>query len=63
MVRVRIDVKSEDVYLIVEFVDGKQTELFFDPETMASRKTPFIRETHQWFAQANARRLASRESK
>jgi hypothetical protein len=34
IVHVRLDVIIEDVWGVAEFVDGKQCDLFLDPETL-----------------------------
>jgi hypothetical protein len=54
VVKVKVEVKLHDIWQIVEFVDGEQHDLFFDPRTFVTRKQRFAVEMHQWFATRNA---------
>ena len=44
LVPVRLEVKLVDVWAVAEFIQGKQHDLFLDPETAASRLTAFLPE-------------------
>ena len=48
-VKVRLEVKSHDIWSITEHIDQVQHELFIDPETLGSRKMAFFNEMHEWF--------------
>ena len=42
LVRVRLEAKLDDIWSVAEFIDGKQHNLFLDPNTLKSRlKVPF----------------------
>ncbi len=51
IVKVRLDVRAEDIYAISESVGGTQVPLYSDPEILSSRKMQFIAETQDWFNQ------------
>jgi hypothetical protein len=55
VVRVRVNVRSADITSISEVVDGKQHDLFFDVETLATRGLNFMTETKEWLERWNAR--------
>jgi hypothetical protein len=41
-------VKQRDVWVIAEFVNGEQQNLFLDPSALATRKAAFGRELDLW---------------
>jgi hypothetical protein len=51
IVKVRLDVRAEDICAISESVGGTQVPLYSDPEILFSRKMQFIAETQDWFNQ------------
>lgn len=53
-VKVRLDVRSEDIYSINEFIGGTQVSLYMDSEIISSRKMTFIAEMQDWLNQARS---------
>ena len=53
-VKVRLDVRAEDIYAINEFVGGTQVTLYSDPRIMLSRTMKFMAEVQDWFNQHRA---------
>ena len=49
LVQVQLEVKLCDIWLIAEFVEGRQQILFEDPETCVTRNKAFLAETAQFF--------------
>jgi hypothetical protein len=45
-VRVRLEVMIDDVWSIAEFIDGKQHNLFIDPEAVRSGLQRFLKTPH-----------------
>lgn len=45
-VRVRLEVMLDDIWSVVEFIDGTQHELFADSETIKSRLKEFSNKVH-----------------
>ena len=50
-VKVRLDVRAEDIYAISESVGGTQVLLYSDPEILVSRRMQFTAEMEDWFNQ------------
>jgi hypothetical protein len=53
-VKVRLDVRAEDIYAINEFVGGTEVTLYSDPRIMLSRTMKFMAEVQDWFNQHRA---------
>jgi hypothetical protein len=51
IVKVQLEVHAEDIYSISENVGGTQVSLYFDPETILSRKMTFNAEVEDWLNQ------------
>ena len=48
-VRVRVDVRAHDIFLVAEFIQRRQHNLFYDPDAVA-RLSVFRGEAQSWFA-------------
>jgi hypothetical protein len=48
-VRVRLEVKANDIFLVTEFIQGQQHNLFFDQDSVA-RLSGFWQEAEEWYA-------------
>lgn len=46
LVPVRLEVKLVDIWVVAEFIQGEQRDLFLDPETVKSRLTAFLPGAH-----------------
>jgi|ERR1035437_9456243 hypothetical protein len=52
VVRVQVDVRAHGIFCMAEFIQGRQHNLFFEPDAVA-RLSAFCHETGSWFAVKN----------